>query len=75
MEREVLIDNEQIALEYSSDVLGKIYKSYKNYGAMQPCDMCNYNAFYKYLFDDEFLYRCKGHKIIDISKLNMKFGF
>lgn len=39
------------------------------------CDMCHYNAWYSYLYEREKLYRCMGHKIIDIHTLKSKWGY
>lgn len=41
----------------------------------ESCDLCHYNAFFKYLYNGEILYRCQGHKIVNINNLKSKFGF
>lgn len=46
-----------------------------NYSDYECCDMCHYNAFFKYEFKGEILYRCQGHKIVDIKNLTGKWGF
>jgi hypothetical protein len=50
-------------------------KDSKIMGHYESCDLCHYNAFFKYLYNGEILYRCQGHKIVDINNLKSKFGF
>jgi hypothetical protein len=63
-ENKVLVEMQQI-----------LKKDSKIMGHYESCDLCHYNAFFKYLYNGEILYRCQGHKIVDINNLKSKFGF
>jgi hypothetical protein len=63
-ENKVLVEMQQI-----------LRRDSKFMGHYESCDLCHYNAFFKYLYNGEILYRCQGHKIVDINNLKSKFGF
>jgi hypothetical protein len=63
-ENKVLVEMQQI-----------LRRDSKFMGHYESCDLCHYNAFFKYLYNGEILYRCQGHKIVNINNLKSKFGF
>lgn len=74
-----LKEMESIALEEENKVLvemQQIPKKHPKYSDFyESCDLCHYNAFFKYQYNGEILHRCQTHKIVDIKNLKGKFGF
>jgi len=64
-ENKVLVEMQQIPREHTPN----------DYSDYERCDMCHYNAFFKYQYNGEILHRCQGHKIVNIKKLKSKWGY
>lgn len=45
------------------------------FGSNIKCDLCHYDAFNKYLYNNEILYRCKHHNIINLDNLVSKYHY
>lgn len=45
------------------------------WGHYESCNMCHHDAWFSYIYNGKILYRCQGHKIVNIDNLESPYHY